>query len=92
MTRWTTRRFLTFWKKRKTKEEIIMGIDVYDFCMLACDDGAPCAIYDMTTEEEVFNGDFRDCMESDYCDCTVMSFDVENGKDILNIETGDEED
>jgi hypothetical protein len=68
-----------------------MGIDVYSFCVLACEDSIPCAIYDMTTDEEVVNGDFKDCMDSDYSDHEVMSFDVYKGKIILNIET-DEED
>lgn len=68
-----------------------MGIDVYSFCILACDDSVPCAIYDMTVGEEVVNGDFKVCMDSDYSDYEVMSFDVENGKIVLNIET-DEED
>jgi hypothetical protein len=65
-------------------------MDVYDFCILACD-SYPIAVYDMTKNEEVFNGEINDLMYSDYANYEVMSFDLDNGKIILNIETEEED-
>jgi hypothetical protein len=65
-------------------------MDVYDFCLLACD-SYPIAVYDMVAEKEVFNGEMSDLMYSDYAHYDVMSFDMENGKIILNIETEEED-
>lgn len=72
-------------------------VDVYDFCELCTDDSVEVAIYDMTTDEEVFRGEMSEAKDSDYAFCDVLSFDVcpvnGNGTSllILNIETDDED-
>lgn len=71
-------------------------VDVYDFCELCTDDSWKIAIYDFTTEEEVFRGSIRDAMDSDYAFCDVLSYDICVSDDsdvamILNIETDDED-
>jgi len=64
-------------------------MDVYNFCELATDDGYNCAIYDMNTsvEQEVFRGTLREARDSDFSEYDVMSFDLDDGVIILNIET-----
>ena len=72
-------------------------MNVYDFLYLLTDDSEMIAIYNLTTEEEVFCGEARDAMDGDFCGCEVMSFDVCRGDPrgvvlCLNIETEEEED
>jgi len=73
-------------------------MDVYSFCELCTDGGALIAVYDLTTEEEVFCGTMDDARWEDFSECDVLSFDIcpPDGRGvtlILNIETeeGDEE-
>lgn len=67
-------------------------MDVYDFCMLSCDDSAHIEICDLSDDATiVFMGDAREAMESEYERCEVLSFDLyldgENRPTIcLNIE------
>lgn len=68
---------------------------VYDFLMLLCEDYAMIAIYDFTTDEEVFCGEAADALDCDFCDCEVESFDLcrDDARGvllILNIESEDE--
>lgn len=69
-------------------------MSVYDFCLLCTDDSATVRIYDMNgdVEEEVFTGEMRDAIYSDYEGYDVESFDLcDNGEIILNIDTTEED-
>ena len=71
-------------------------MDVYDFCMLSCDDSARIEICDLSDDATiVFMGEALDAMKSKYEGYEVLSFDLyldgENRPTIcLNIETGEE--
>ena len=72
-------------------------MDVYDFCELCTDDSTVIAVWDYTTEEEVFCGTMQDARWEDFSSCEVLSFDIcpPDGRGvtlILNIETEEEED
>lgn len=65
---------------------------VYDFINLMTDDSVEIAIYDFTTETEIFKGEARDAMYEDYSYCEVQSFDIDTMSKrgiflILNVET-----
>lgn len=64
-------------------------MSICDFCELATDDTYDCAIYDMneSVEKEVFRGTLCDAKEGDFSEYDVMSFDLDGGVIILNIET-----
>ena len=71
-------------------------MDIYDFCNLCTDDGELVAIYDFTTEEEIFCGSMSDAMLEDWTYYEVLSFDIckhdERGVYlVLNIETESED-
>ena len=72
-------------------------MSIYDFVWLMTDDSVEIAIYDMTTEEEIFCGTAHDAsFESGYGDYEVVSFDLCPPDDggvtlIINIETEEEE-
>ena len=72
-------------------------MNVYDFCMLSCDDSAHIEICDLSQDANtVFSGEARDAMQSDFTDYEVLSFDLyldgENRPTIcLNIETEEED-
>lgn len=65
-------------------------MNVYDFCNLCTDDGAPVRIYDMNPaiENEVFSGTMRDATFSAWEPYEVLSFDLEGGL-CLNIDTSE---
>lgn len=65
---------------------------VYDFLDIFNDDCLPCAIYDCTSETEVFSGKFREAMYSDYGDCEVDGVDLDEGTILITITTDEEED
>lgn len=66
-------------------------MNVYDFCDLCTDDGAPVRIYDMNPaiENEVFSGAMRDAMLYSDWECyEVVSFDLDPEAGlVLNIDT-----
>ena len=69
---------------------------IYDFCYLCTDDSVEIAIYDFTTEEEIFTGSLRDA-DFEHGDLEVLSFDITPPDSrgitlILNVETESEED
>lgn len=69
---------------------------VYDFLMLLIEDDSMIALYDFTTEEEVFCGEAAEAIDCDFCDCEVMSFDLcrddaRGVQMVLNIESEAEE-
>lgn len=73
-------------------------MDIYDFVNLLTDDSAVVAVYDYTTEEEVFCGEARELLWEDVRGCEVLAVDLCTGDPrgvllILNIETeeGEEE-
>lgn len=71
-------------------------MDIYDFVNLLTDDSAVVAVYDYTTEEEVYCGEARDLLYEDIRDCEILAVDLCSGDPrgvvlILNIETEKEE-
>jgi len=71
-------------------------MDIYDFVNLLTDDSSVVAVYDYTTEEEVYCGEARDLLYEDIRDCEILAVDLCNGDPrgavlILNIETEKEE-
>ena len=70
-------------------------MDVYDFCMLSCDDSARIEICDLSDDATiVFMGEAQEAMESKYGGYEVLSYDLYLGTDntptiCLNIETGE---
>ena len=66
-------------------------MSIYDFVNMLTDDAVTIAIYDYTEECEIFRGEARDAMFSDYSDYEIMAIDFD-GIIILNIETDSEED
>lgn len=68
---------------------------VYDFLLMLNEDDTTIAIYDFSTEVEVFIGEAADAMECLFSDCEVLSFDIDPHDPrgavlVLNIETGEE--
>ena len=49
---------------------------VYEMLMLLCEDDSTIALYDFTTEEEVFVGEAADALDCAFCDCDILSFDL----------------
>lgn len=68
-------------------------MDVYDFCTLCTEDSTTVAIYDMNenVEEEVFKGEMRDAISSEWAGYEVESFDLWEGLLTLNIDTTEEQ-
>lgn len=71
-------------------------MDIYNFCGLCSDDSVIVAVYDFTTEEEIFCGSLRDA-SFDYGDYEIIAIDLDVRDSrgvsiILNIETEEEED
>ena len=71
-------------------------MDIYNFVNLLTDYCTTVAVYDYTTEEEVFCGEARDLLYEDFRDCEVLAVDPCSGDPrgvalILNIETEKEE-
>lgn len=64
---------------------------VYDFLYMFNDDSITCAIYDTTTEEEVFKGTVRGAMYSDYESEEVDGVDLDDGIILVTITTAEEE-
>lgn len=71
---------------------------VYDFCDLAVDDSYLLTIYDMNSsvEDEVFLGEMRDAMHSEFEGYEVLSFEVSGTLDgqgmiCLNIDTTEDD-
>ena len=64
-------------------------MDVYDFCGLCTDDTTEVRIYDMNPaiEHEVFVGSMWDAQQSTFSDYDVSSFDLDEGRIVLNIDT-----
>lgn len=64
-------------------------MDVFGFCNLCTDDTVEVQIYDMNSavENEVFVGSMWDAEQSAFADYEVLSFDIEKGQIILNIDT-----
>ena len=62
------------------------NIDVYDFCFLYIEDGENVAIWSAEEEKNVFEGTFREAMDSDYAYEEVNSFGIENGIICINID------
>jgi len=72
-------------------------MDIYDFCGLVSDDSVMVAIWDFTTEEEVFCGELRDAAHDEWGGYEILSIDfcVSDPRGvsvILNIETEEDED
>ena len=71
-------------------------MDIYEFVSLLTDDSATIAVFDFTTEEEIFCGTARDAQFEDFSDCEIMSIDIIPSDSrgvsvILNIETESED-
>lgn len=66
-------------------------MDVFDFCGLCTDDTTEVRIYDMNPaiEHEVFVGSMWDAQQSRFSDYDVSSFDLDEGRIILNIDTSE---
>lgn len=66
-------------------------MDVFDFCGLCTDDTMEVRIYDMNPaiEREVFVGSIWDAQQSAFSDYDVSSFDLDEGRIILNIDTSE---
>lgn len=67
-------------------------MNVFDFCDLCTDDGAPVRIYDMNPviENEVFSGTMRDATYMPWAGYEVLSFDLDPEAGlILNIDTSE---
>lgn len=62
------------------------SIDVYDFCFLYIEDAEEVTIWSAEKEENVFEGTFREAMDSDYAYEEVNSFGIENGRICINID------
>lgn len=60
---------------------------VYYMCLLYMDGTENMRIWDMNTENEVFNGTFDDAMHSGYEDYDVCSYGIEGNHICLNINT-----
>ena len=68
---------------------------VYDFLHLLLEDDSTIAVYDFSTETEIFCGEAADAIFEDFSDCEVLSFDLDphdkRGAVLcLNIETEEE--
>lgn len=62
---------------------------IYDLLYLACDNSFEIAVYDMTTETELYRGDASE-IPSELEDLELMSFDAPTCHDmalVLNVET-----
>ncbi len=71
-------------------------MDIYDFVNLLTDDSALVAVYDYTTEEEIFCGEARELLWEDIRECEILAVDLCHNDPrgvllILNIETEEEE-
>lgn len=66
-------------------------MDVYDFCGLCTDGTTEVRIYDMNPaiEHEVFVGSMWDALCCAFSDYDVSSFDLDEGRIILNIDTSE---
>lgn len=66
-------------------------MDVFDFCGLCTDDTMEVRIYDMNPAiaQEVFVGSMWDAQQSTFSDYDVSSFDLDEGRIILNIDTSE---
>lgn len=62
------------------------SIDVYDFCFLYIEDSEGVTIWSAEEEKNVFEGTFREAMDSDYALEEVNSFEIENGRICINID------
>lgn len=59
---------------------------VGEFCELYIESTDSVAIYDCTTEQNVFEGTYREASYSEYEGETICSFGIENGIICINIE------
>ena len=62
------------------------NIDVYDFCFLYIEDAEEVVIWSAEEEKNVFEGTFREAMNSNFAYEEVQSFGIENGIICINIE------
>ena len=67
-------------------------MSIWDFLHLLTDDSALVAVYDMTSEDEIFCGEARELLFEDIRECEVLSFDLCHDDPrgvllVLNIET-----
>ncbi|MDE5965853.1 MAG: hypothetical protein K2G89_03380 [Lachnospiraceae bacterium] len=59
---------------------------VYDLANLYIESGETMQIWNLDTESTVFEGTFDEAKYSDYADCEVGSFGIENGIIVINID------
>lgn len=59
---------------------------VYDLADLYIESSENMQIWNLDTESTVFEGSFDEAKESDYADCTVCTFGIENGIIVINID------
>ena len=64
-------------------------IDVYNFCLLQCEDMEDLTIWDISSdcENEVFKGTYLKAMYSKYSNYEVQSFNIDDGVLCINIDT-----
>lgn len=58
---------------------------VYDLANLYINDGEDMEIWSSEEDKTVFRGTFDEVKDSDYADCEVETFGIENGIIVINI-------
>ncbi len=58
---------------------------LYELCDAYINDSEDMEIWDLEKEETVFSGSFDEAKESDYADCEIGTFGIEQGKIVINI-------
>lgn len=67
-------------------------MSVYDFVDLLVDDSCNLIVYDLTTQEEIFNGPAREVTFEDAADLEILSIDApeRTWSFTVNVETEDD--
>lgn len=60
-------------------------MSIYEFCSLCLCEYEEMKIYSVDDETEVFTGTFDEAMYSEFADDEVQSFEIDNGKIVINI-------
>lgn len=68
-------------------------MSVYDFVDLLVDDSCNLIVYDLTSQEEIFNGPAREVTFEDAADLEIVSIDApeRTWSFTVNVETDDEQ-
>ena len=62
-----------------------MTMTVYDMCFLYLEENEEMSIWNLDDGKTVFQGTFGEAMQSEFRCEEVQSFDIEDGKIVLNI-------